>query len=248
MGVNHFTMCRSARWRGRDLFPLLYERMEQPGFFDDLTELAEERKQKGQWFDYELLVAYDFLRRFGVLGAAGDRHLVEFVPWYLRDEETLHRWGVVRTPSQFRLDKAAHRREERQLEAPQELKKSSAETVEQLLALAGLGDLETNTNIPNRGQVQDLPHGAVLESNVRFTENRLEPLLIGSFPRIVNSLQRRIIDLQRATLDAAVRGDKDLAFQAVLHDPLVTLSTDTAWRMFNEMLDATADLLPEWTG
>ncbi|MFW6189410.1 MAG: alpha-glucosidase/alpha-galactosidase [Planctomycetota bacterium] len=245
-GVNHFTLARAARWRGRDLFPVLHERMEREGFFADRTEAAEERVESGDWFSYDLLVAYDFLRRFGVLGAAGDRHLVEFVPWYARDVETLHRWGVVRTPSSFRKEKAAHRRENRDLEPPETLEGTDGEVVEQLMALAGLGDLETTTNIPNRGQVRDLPHGAVIESNVRFREDRLEPRLIGSFPGVVNGLQRRIIDVQRATLKAGLQRDPDLAFQAILHDPLCMISTDTAREMFEEMLEATKELLPGW--
>ncbi len=245
-GVNHFTMCRAARWEGRDLFPLLRERTERPGFYDSAAEIARKRKKEGQWFDYEWLVAYDFLRRFGVFGAAGDRHLVEFVPWYIGDEDTLHRWGVVRTPPEYRLRSAAGRLKDKQLDPPEKLEPSGGETVEQLLALAGLGDLETNTNVPNRGQVQDLPHGCVLESIVRFRRDALEPRLVGEFPPTVNALQRRIVDVQRTVVEAALSRGKELAFQAILCDPLTTISTDAAWQMFNEMLQATKNMLPGW--
>ncbi len=240
-GVNHFTLARAATWRGHDLIPFLRQRMAEKGFFADRTEVARAWKANGEWFRYERLIAYDFLRRFGVFGASGDRHLVEFVPWYIGDEGTLHRWGVVVTPSSYRL-----RKRQMALDPPERLKPTDSEVTQQIAALAGLGDLDTNSNLPNRGQVPDLPRGAVIESNVRFRLNALEPRTIGPFPDAVNGMQRRIVEVHRATLEAGLTRDRDLAFQAILHDPLTMLSTDAAWKMFNEMLRATKDLLPGW--
>ncbi|MGC9523386.1 MAG: alpha-galactosidase, partial [Anaerolineae bacterium] len=82
-GVNHFTFAPRATWQGEDLYPLLYEEMEREGFWRDRTEWSLEAKANGWWFSSQRLVAFDYLRNFGVLGAAGDRHLAEFVPWYL---------------------------------------------------------------------------------------------------------------------------------------------------------------------
>jgi alpha-galactosidase/6-phospho-beta-glucosidase family protein len=47
-------------------------------------------------------------------------------------------------------------------------------------------------------------------------------------------------------VEAALTQDKQLAFQAFLNDPLMTLTTDKAWKMFNEMLKATRSMLPGW--
>ncbi len=245
-GVNHFTMATSAWWNGHDLWPLLEERIEEEGFFADRTDAARERLEEGWWFEYDLLVAYDFLRRFGVLGAAGDRHLVEFVPWYMTDEQELHRWGVVRTPSKYRLEQAAQRREDRQLEAPEELEPSGGENLEQMLALFGLGDLDTSTNIPNEGQTPGLPRGAIIESNVRFRQDKLDPIVEPRLPAMALAMQRHIVEVHQLTLRAALERDRDLAFQALLHDPLVHIGPDAAWHMLDEMLEATADLLPGW--
>ncbi|MFO7958701.1 MAG: alpha-galactosidase [Candidatus Brocadiia bacterium] len=245
-GVNHFTLAMSAWWNGHDLWPLLEKRIEEEGFFDDRTEAALERVEEERWFEYDRLIAYDFLRRFRVLGAAGDRHLVAFVPWYLNSEEELHRWGVVTTPARYRLETAAGRREDKQLEPPEELEPSGGENLEQMLALLGLGDLDTSTNIPNEGQVPGLPKGAVIESNVRFRQDKLDPIVEPKLPPMALALQRRIVEIHQTTLRAALERDRDLAFRALLHDPLVHIGPDDAWRMFNEMLEATADLLPGW--
>ncbi len=244
-GVNHFTVATSATWRGEPLFPLLYERMSEGGFFADRTALATVRVEKERWFETDHLVAYDLLRRFGVFGAAGDRHLVEFVPWYLGSREALHRWGVVCTPSRFRLEKHDHQREGKPT-PPEHLEPSGGENLEQFLALLGLGDLDTSTNIPNRGQIPGLTDGAVLESNVRFRRDALEPLAADPLPAMANALQQRIVHIHNATLEAGILRDKDTAVQALLMDPLVRLSTDRAVELLDEMMEATRELLPGW--
>jgi hypothetical protein len=42
-------------------------------------------------------VKFALFQRFGVLAAAGDRHLVEFLPGFIHSPETLFKW-VIRTP------------------------------------------------------------------------------------------------------------------------------------------------------
>ena len=49
------------------------------------------------------------------MGAAGDRHLAEFVPWYLSSEKEIHRRGVVLTPSSFRLATYANRQNKKSI-------------------------------------------------------------------------------------------------------------------------------------
>lgn len=97
-GINHFTFATESRWKEIDLMPLIRAMIEADGFFSDRSASAGKAKSEGRWFASEGLVAYDLLRRFGALGAAGDRHLAEFLPWILTSEEELHRWGGCRHP------------------------------------------------------------------------------------------------------------------------------------------------------
>jgi alpha-galactosidase len=106
--------------------------------------------------------------------------------------------------------------------------------------------LDTNVNLPNLGQLPSLPFGAVVETNAQFRKDSLAPVVPTPLPFGVEILVRRIIDVQELTLDAALMQDKDLAFQAVLNDPLCRISVDQAWDMFNELLEANAEMLPGW--
>jgi len=245
-GVNHFVLATAASWQAEDLFPMLREHMAQEGFFDDRSAVAQERKGAGRYFEGDGLVAFDLLRRFGVFGAAGDRHLVEFLPWYLTSEEALHRWGVLLTPASYRLASRPDDRTGERPEQPAQLRRSDQEYPDQMLALLGMGDIRAAANVPNRGQVADWPLGAVIETNALYRHDAVEPTVTRPLPPICSGWQKRIIEQHQATLEAAVTRDRDLAFQAICHDPLVRIPTDCAWEMLNEMLAATRDMLPGW--
>jgi alpha-galactosidase/6-phospho-beta-glucosidase family protein len=243
-GVNHFTWALSANWKGRDLFPLLRQHVSGKEFFKDRSEDAGRARSQQRWFDHHGLVAYDLFRRFGVLGAAGDRHLAEFVPWYLTSEQELHRWGVVATPISWRMQRLRKSRQ-----APDKnsaLKPSGEEGVAQMEALLGFGDLVTNVNLPNRGQVPEAEAGRIVETNALISKNEIRPICAAAHPPGSGELIRRALTQQRLALDAALLKDSDLALQALMLDPLVDLPLCQLKTMLEEMLEATAGQLPGW--
>ncbi len=240
-GVNHFTFATSASWDGRGLFPHLRGMIAKEGFFSDHTAEALARRENQLWFTHDALIAFDYFRRFGVLGAAGDRHLVEFVPWYLGSEEELHRWGVILTPYSWRVERMKTF-SQRSADAP--LEPSGEEGVDQMQALLGIKPLVTNVNIPNRGQMAGMPDGAVVETYAQFRQDEIRPVVSRPLPGMLESIIFHIAEVQAAVLEAALERDRDLAFQALLNDPLVRIPTDRAWEMFLEMLDHTKEFLP----
>lgn len=254
-GVNHFTFATAAR-RGRtDLFALVDRYVREPGRFADQTAYAWDNAARGAFWDHRGLIALDLYRRFGALGAAGDRHLAEFVPWYLADGEAgLHRWGVVVTPSSLRLGvwkpapgvMPAPNPLDPPRGVPTRLTPSGEEGVAQMCALAGAGDLVTNVNLPNVGQMPDLPLGAIVETNAAFQTDSVRPLAPKPLPQTLSPLVRRMVEVHRLTLQAGRSCDFDTALQALLLDPLCHLSTDRAAVMLREMMEANRELLPGW--
>ena len=202
----------------------------------------------GKFFSSQDLIKYEFFRRFEVLGAAGDRHLAEFVPWYLTSEANLHRYGVILTPSSYRLGtwQPPQNAPGGPSLAQNTLESSGEEGVLQMLALLGVEPLDTNVNLPNRGQLPDLPLDAIVETNAQFRKDSLAPIVPRPLPAGVRALVQRVIAVQQMTLEAATNKDKALAFQAILDDPLCHIPVDQAWAMFNEMLEANKAMLPGW--
>ena len=245
-GINHFTWITRAHWRGRDLLAQLQRRIQEPDCFASRRKVAEQRKRSERWFESDGLIALDLFRRFGALGAAGDRHLAEFVPWYATDEENLHRWGVVLTPYRYRLQRSRARDREISFYAQQPLTPSLEEGVRLIEALTGGTPIDTNVNLPNEGQASDLPLGHIVETNAQFRSNRVTPVKAQPLPEAARALVHRVTEVQKLTLQAGLARDTDLAFQALLLDPLVRLPVDESWKMFKAMLHHMRPSLPGW--
>jgi alpha-galactosidase len=245
-GVNHFTLATAASWKGRDLMPLARAEAEamDPGL--DRSEAALRRRAEERWFDSDGAVAYDFLLRLGTLGAAGDRHLAEFVPWYLGKEADILAMGVPPTPYEWRLRNWSGPRPGPGEYLARPLLPSGEEGVAQMKALAGLGPFRTNLNLPNRGQWSQVQSGTVVETRALVDRGRIEGLEASPLPRPALELQRRIIAEQALVLEAARTRDPALVLEALLLDPLVRLPPRRAEAMLREMLAHAAPWLPGW--
>ena len=158
-GVNHFTWVDRASWRGRDLLAMLRDHLAQPGVMRAYTQTEVEAF--GSWFHSTDQVKYALFQQYGVLAAAGDRHLVEFLPGFIRSPATLFRWGVIRTPVSWRMGRPAEvlaqRVAIREGRAPLVLEATGEEGIAIVRALVGLGRIVTIVNMEIRGLKASLP-------------------------------------------------------------------------------------------
>ena len=115
-----------------------------------------------------------------------------------------------------------------------------------LKALLGLGDLVSNVNIPNRGQIPNLPLGAVVETNALFGLNRIEPVHAGPMPANILPLVARHVYNQENTLRTALRCDRKLGFTTFMNDPqLANVTPADGQKLFDDMLENQRSWLPE---
>ncbi len=235
-GVNHFTFMTGAWWQGHDLMPIVKRIANDPATFSDHTEIAKQREKEEKWFDCDQLVAFEFMKRFGVLGAAGDRHLSEFVPWFLKEERYLNKLGVVRTPYSWRLKNAAEKKAKTFTDEELVAKPSGEEGVDIMMALLGEKPLKTNMNRPNEGQISYLPKGRIVESLGLIDKDSVTPILSTDPPLAIQELVKRISDEQQIALDAIWEGDDEKLFEAFLMDPLMDLPIDKARELYDKML------------
>ena len=235
-GLNHFTFVTKARYKGEDVMPLLKEYVKNNDVFAYRTESAKERVKEGKWFDSDHLVALFFLRDFDTLGAAGDRHLAEFVPFFLTSDEDVWRYGFVRTPYSYRA--AEDIRKKNKVYTPDELiaKPSDEEGVDIILSLAGERTLKTNINIPNIGQVGYLKKGHIVESNGYITANSIIPIVSTDPSLSIQAMVQRIEAEQSIALEAILENNMDKLFETFILDPLVNIPIDKAHELFERML------------
>lgn len=243
LGINHFTWINKAVCRGVDLLDLLREDISKPSNMKMYTKAQIEKDIKGV-FGSKGRVRNELMHRYDVMAAAGDRHLAEFVPWFLTDKNSCYRWGFKLTPYTYRITRwnDAPKRFRRQLAGKEPIRfgHSGEEYINQMAALLGLANFRTNVNLPNRGQMGKIPMGAVVESNALFSRDSVEPIVGGSLPDPVNALIYPHVINQESTVKAVLEGDEDLGFRAFANDPLChRLPLDQCRKMFKQMLRAT---------
>jgi len=236
-GINHFTWIDSATYKELNLLKLLHNHIQEPGVLRPYTR--EEIEDKKDYFYDARQIKFELFKRYGILAAAGDRHLAEFVPGLTISPEELFRRGVIRTPVSYRIEKwdRIGKQVPKIIEGqiPFELKQSDEEAILQIKALLGLGDLTTNVNKKNIGQVSNLPLDVVVETNARFSRDRVDPISAGALPLGVEALVSTHVKNQEMIVEAALTRDEGLAFQAIFNDPCTMITIDKAWTMFQEI-------------
>ena len=250
-GVNHFTWLTAAKYKNLDLFDMYRkyaEKYAETGYTKGLDD-----NWMNSAFSCTHKVKFDLFRRYGYIAAAGDRHLAEFCnsEWYLAyGNDVREKWGFALTTVDWRKEHLKERLQKsedlRTGKKPVELKETGEDGVNQIRALLGLEDMITNVNVPNRGQIPNLPMGAVVETNANFRDDSVTPVFAGNVPESIYTLIARASNAQELIVEAAYNRDLELAFQVFANDPLVTLSLEDARKLFNEMVENTKEYLTEY--
>lgn len=227
LGINHFTWFDYASYKGYDLFPI-YRKYISEHFEEGYNE--EERHWMNSVFNCAHRVKMDLFNRYGLIAAAGDRHLAEFMPGgvYLKDPETVESWKFGLTPVQWRKKDLQERLERsRKLVSGEdrlELKPSGEEGTILIKALCGLGRVVSNVNIPNAGgQIPNLPKTAVVETNAVFERDAIRPVVAGELPENIRELIMPHVENHERVMKVVLGGnqDVDLLVEAFMNDPLV---------------------------
>ena len=251
LGINHFTWLDKASYKGIDLFPVYRD------YIDSHYEEGYNEPDKN-WanstFDCAHRVKFDLFRRYGLIAAAGDRHLAEFMPGgeYLKDPETVSSWKFSLTTVDWRKADLQKRldRSHRLVSGEEEIKlePSGEEGILLIKSLCGLERSISNVNIPNTAlQIANLPADAVVETNAVFSLDSIQPIVAGTIPEQVKTLIAPHVENHERILKAALTYDRALVCEAFLADPLVKgrASEEEVQTLVNDMIANTLNYLPD---
>jgi len=235
-GLNHFSWILSIRDRktGEDLYPLFRKRFfELDPKFEPLTR--------------------EVFSTFGLFPVPGDTHLCEYLPW-VSDPQTkpwekydikLYDWDLFVAVREFELDRLNEMA-------------SGNMTIEGLLDTDSEGALEMienvasagthyhlAANLPNQGQISNLPLGATVETPIMVDGAGIHPVHVGALPDPIAELCRRETTVAQLCVDAAVEGNRGKALQCLLLDPVIT-DMDTAKNVLDDYLISYKEYLPQF--
>ena len=235
-GLNHFTWILSItdRRTGEDLYPLFKKRFfELDPNFEPLTR--------------------DVFSAFGLYPVPGDTHLCEYLPWvadpvtkpWERYNIRLYDWDLFAAVREFELSRL---NEMANGDASIEglLDTDSEGALEMIENVAGAGNhYHLAANLPNVGQISNLPLGATVETPVHVDGAGIHPVHIGALPEPVAELLRRETTVAQLCVDSAVEGSREKALQCLLLDPVIT-DIDTAKKILHDYLTEYKEYLPQY--
>jgi len=88
--------------------------------------------------------------------------------------------------------------------------------------------------VPNRGVIPNLPASAAVEVPIMADAAGIHPISFGSLPDGIAKLLLPAVNVQELAVEAAMRGSKELALQALLIDPVVN-SASAAAKLLDEL-------------
>ena len=236
-GLNHFHWVLDVRdaHTGADLYPQLRER--EPAF---------EPEKRHLW--------RDLFRRFGYFPFPSDDHIGEYLPFlhvrefgswekYGHDHWLLHWDGKDKRDAMWQ-DIDAMVCGDKSLD---NLKGGSGErAIPTLLALRDNGNAhELALNIPNQGYISNLPADCIVEVPASVSGFGIDGFNIGDLPTPIAGLCNAQVCVAELAVDAAVTGDRAIALQALLADPVIN-DIEVAEKILDDYLSVHADWLPRF--
>ncbi len=228
-GINHFVWMLQFRRKDtrEDLYPLLRARLaEAPPDVLPLSRLM--------------------LDKFGLFPGPDDHHIAEYLHFAREVTEFSPPDFVARGRSRdVRLARWA--RQGRGEESLDEYFRghSWADTLAFRIIDAEVNDrghwLEA-VNVVNGGRIANLPPDAIVEVPAVIDAHGVHAINVGELPQGIAALCKREILIQELAVEAAVKGNRWLALQALLLDPVVD-NAAAAERVLDEMLRLQADYM-----
>jgi alpha-galactosidase len=231
-GINHQAWVLRFERDGEDLYPRLRERVEAD---------PELRRR----------VRVELFRRLGYFPTESSEHSAEYVPWFLDRPDLVERFRIP-------IDEYV-RRSERNLVTFDE----TADTLRQGADLAPfersheyaadiINSMVTGEpsvvygNVRNTGLITNLPEDLCVEVPCLVDRAGVQPTRVGDLPPQLAALNRTYGNVVELTARAAVTGDRNHVYHALMLDPrLSRLSLDEIWTLGEAMFDAHGDALPE---
>ncbi|MEI7435880.1 MAG: hypothetical protein WCL16_03610, partial [bacterium] len=235
-GLNHFSWVTEFRLGKADLMPKL------------LRSLKKKPEAYASQAVEQILEAYGWYSPVG-------GHMVEYLPYFQghgsNPGESYVNY-IFQIAERRKWMKSFNEEIRRQADGKESIAKLIRETKPDLVIriadsiLKNAGDVHF-INIPNRGNITNLPEGAIVEVPARIYADRYEAEIFGELPPVLRSWLARVVDVQELTLEAAMTGSKQALRRALLADPM-TVSFEDTDRIIADLFKAERhDLPPMWT-
>ena len=240
VGINHQAFYLDLKHNGEDMYPALREAIKRP-------EVAGEEPVRIEMFKY--------LKYFPTESSG---HNSEYNPWFRKRPDLIEKYcthGTGWNPGEYAyiLKEYIKRTDEWEVEYTDwlengevELERGDEYASNIFNAIYGDGTpFPFNANLRNKGYVTNIDEGACVEVPVIADKDGIHVKGVYTLPPHLSALVSHSAKLEEMAVQAAITGDPDLVFQAVLQDPLTAsvCSMEEIHDMVQEMLEKNREYL-----
>ena len=240
VGINHQAFYLDLKHNGEDMYPKLFEALERP-------EVAAEEPVRNEMFRY---------LRYYPTESSG--HNSEYNPWFRKRPDLIEKYcthGTGWNPGEhaYILNEYLGREDTWENEYREwlengEVELERGEEYASNIFNAIFGDhtpYPFNANLRNHGYVTNIDEGACVEVPVIADKDGIHVTGTHTLPQHLSVLVSNSAKIEELAVRAAIEGDPQKVFQAILFDPLTAsvCSMEEIHQMVQEMLDKNAPFL-----
>ncbi len=248
-GINHQAFFLEFRRGKEDLYPALWEAIEKPEIYQ--TEP----------------VRCELMKYFGYFVTESSGHASEYVPYFRKSAEMIEKdlvprfknpqdgwFDFGRTGGYLRHCQRTAQTFQREFqELLDGVRTLSAQRSHEygsyiIEAMETNKPVKINGNVPNFGLITNLPHGCTVEVPCLVDASGIQPVSVGDLPPQLAALNRTNVNVQELIVEAALSGEVDAVYHAVMLDPLTAAvcTLPQIHAMVREMLEAQKPWLPQF--
>jgi alpha-galactosidase len=215
-GINHMSWFLEFKWRGKDAYPILREKFENPAAYSGVP---------GAHGGYPDVVRAEVFKAFGYYVTESSNHMSTYVPYFRkRNRPDLFEKYMIR-----KIDGEA--KAVKRIAQDAELKKQiygdyrfpvvhSNEYGSRIIHAIETGiPTRINANVKNTGLITNLPEGCCVEVPCLVDKKGITPCFVGDLPPQLAALNRTNINVQELAVRGIVEKDKTKIFHSILLDP-----------------------------
>ncbi|MHC4870860.1 MAG: family 4 glycosyl hydrolase [Planctomycetota bacterium] len=246
-GANHFFFIFDFMVKGKKGYPALAGKLKGK----TLDKLIKDGERDAVGFHSNHAFCDEIYRQYGYLTFCADRHTSEFVPGILNgSKDNIKKFKLVRTTVANRRKRLKNNRKRTldlaagKFEQYPRTRETAVDIMEAITTGKPFVDV---VNLPNTGQIDNLPRGAVVETLGMVDQLGFRAVNAGSMPETIKCLVEPHCNVQLLTVKAAMEGNKKLALEALTLDPMCShLGPSKVKEMGMKLLSATGKYLPQF--
>ena len=242
VGINHMAFFVELEHKGKDLYPLLRQKIDDPVYYN---------KEK---------VRNEIFKTFGYYVTESSGHNSEYTAWFRKRPDLILKYcnekGANWNPGEYAFSLKLRSDPERFDKLvdefmKKELTKERGHEYAANIINARLGDhtpFRFNANILNRGSVENLPYDSCVEIPVVADENGYTRVYRGKLPTAAATLVSYTASIENLVVEAWANKSKQMVYQAVSLDPLCSavLSLEEIKSMCDELFEVNREYLGDY--